>query len=116
MGRSAILPVALAALKQAADLVNAVSTLPKLQTEVKPEELNYQKLYAHAAELTALLDKLDATHIRLDATEGIMVKAKGARDELLPLLAKIRTEVDALELLVDDAQWPLPKYGELLWQ
>ncbi|MDR3205142.1 MAG: glutamine synthetase III [Deltaproteobacteria bacterium] len=116
LGRSSILPVALNSLKKAADLLNAVSSLPKPTSSVKPEELNFQKLYTHVAELSSLLDKLDATHVRLDATDGVMIKAQGARDELLPLLTKIRAEVDALELLVDDAEWPLPKYGELLWQ
>ena len=28
----------------------------------------------------------------------------------------VRTGVDALELLVDDAAWPLPKYGDLLYK
>jgi glutamine synthetase len=83
---------------------------------VDPVALNYQRLYAKTAALTALLDKLDAAHVKLDATEGLLKRAEGARDVLLPLLVQIREQVDALELLVDDNAWPLPKYGELLWQ
>jgi glutamine synthetase len=116
LGWSAVLPVALATLKKAADLVKAVSGLNSPKTAVKPEEAYYQKVYAHTAELTALLEELDKKHVELDATEGIFKKAEGARDILLPLLAKIRIEVDALELAVDDNVWPFPKYGELLWQ
>ena len=32
-----------------------------------------------------------------------------------PLFDKIRAEADALELIVDDRNWPLPKYRELLF-
>ncbi len=32
-----------------------------------------------------------------------------------PYFEKIRYEVDKLELLVDDQDWPLPKYRELLF-
>jgi glutamine synthetase len=116
LGSSAILPVALATLKKAADLVKAVEGLPSPKTEVKPEINYYQKVYARTAALTQLLEELDQKHVELDAMDGILKRAEGARDQLLPLLVKIREEVDALELLVDDNVWPLPKYGELLWQ
>ncbi|MDR2367237.1 MAG: glutamine synthetase III [Deltaproteobacteria bacterium] len=113
MGRSTILPVALKALGETAKLVN----LPKpAGATVNPGEIHYNSLYVHCSKLTELLDKLDKTHVKLDALEGVMNKALGARDELIPLLLEIRTHVDALELLIDDSEWPLPKYGELLWQ
>ncbi|MDR1395089.1 MAG: glutamine synthetase III [Deltaproteobacteria bacterium] len=116
LGRSAILPPALDSLRRAALLVKAVADLPRPQAPVKPEELYYQKVYGHTARLTALLDELDESHVRLDSLSGVLIRAEGARDVLLPLLAKIRVEVDALELCLDDSLWPLPKYGELLWQ
>jgi glutamine synthetase len=116
LGRSAVLPVALATLKKAADLVKAINGLPTPQTKVKPEELFYQRVYQRTANLTQLLDELDQKHLDLDASSGVLNRAQGARDILLPLLSKIREEVDALELMVDDNIWPFPKYGELLWQ
>ncbi|MDR1085475.1 MAG: glutamine synthetase III [Deltaproteobacteria bacterium] len=116
LGRSAILPVALSALKKAADLVKAVSDLPRPSTPVKPEVLYYQNLYALSADLTVLLDELDQKHAQLDSMSGVLARAQGARDTLLPLMGRIRAAVDGLELCVDDNLWPLPKYGELLWQ
>ncbi|MDR1577970.1 MAG: glutamine synthetase III [Deltaproteobacteria bacterium] len=116
LGWSSILPVALTTLKKAADLVKAVAELPRPSAAIKPEEHFYQKAYTHVALLTSLLEELDKKHVELDATEGLLKRAEGARDILLPLLTKIRAEVDALELIVDDNLWPLPKYGELLWQ
>ena len=37
------------------------------------------------------------------------------RDEVLPAMAALRTEADALELLCAKEYWPLPTYGDLLF-
>ena len=42
-------------------------------------------------------------------------KAIAYHDEVEPKLDEIRYEIDKLELIVDDALWPLPKYRELLF-
>ena len=36
-------------------------------------------------------------------------------DTLIPLMVEVRTHADALELLVADELWPLPKYQEMLF-
>jgi glutamine synthetase len=61
------------------------------------------------------LDELDARHVDLDAMTEILPRAEAARDVLIPLMARVRTAADGLELLIDDVDWPLPKYNELLW-
>ncbi|MBR1934940.1 MAG: glutamine synthetase III [Muribaculaceae bacterium] len=42
-------------------------------------------------------------------------KAIAYHDSVLPLMAEIRSHADALELIVDDQMWTLPKYRELLF-
>lgn len=42
-------------------------------------------------------------------------KAIAYHDTVLPLMAEIRSHADALELIVDDELWTLPKYRELLF-
>ena len=42
-------------------------------------------------------------------------KALAYHDNVLPLMAQIREHADALELIVDDEMWTLPKYRELLF-
>lgn len=42
-------------------------------------------------------------------------KAIAYHDTVLPLMASIREHADALELIVDDELWTLPKYRELLF-
>ena len=42
-------------------------------------------------------------------------KAIDYHDHVAPMLDTIRRQIDKLELIVDDALWPLPKYRELLF-
>ena len=42
-------------------------------------------------------------------------KAIAYHDHILPLMAEIREHADALELIVDDELWTLPKYRELMF-
>ena len=40
---------------------------------------------------------------------------KGGTKELIAAMGDLRRTVDALEYLVDDSRWPLPKYREMLF-
>jgi len=42
-------------------------------------------------------------------------EAVAFHDRIVPYLQKVREHVDALEMIVDDDMWPLPKYRELLF-
>lgn len=42
-------------------------------------------------------------------------KAVAYHDTVAPMLEEIRDHVDKLELVIDNEQWPLPKYRELLF-
>ena len=42
-------------------------------------------------------------------------KAIAYHDTIAPMFDTIRYQIDKLELIVDDALWPLPKYRELLF-
>ena len=41
--------------------------------------------------------------------------AKTYRDKVVPAMNRLRTHADQLETMVDDAEWPLPKYREILF-
>ncbi len=90
-----------------------------------------------SADETASLNKMDYSIIRqienhsgaiLDGVEAMTEarhkanrqpdersKAIAYHDTVLPLMADIRDHADALELIVDDEMWTLPKYRELLF-
>lgn len=41
--------------------------------------------------------------------------AKTYRDKVVPAIVKLRELADGLETMVDDAEWPLPRYREMLF-
>jgi len=47
--------------------------------------------------------------------ESERAKAIAFHDKVVPFLDSVREHVDALEMIVDDEMWPLPKYRELLF-
>ena len=59
-----------------------------------------------------LANKTTVSTSRLDDEHD---KAIAYHDKVEPKLDSIRYEIDKLELIVDDALWPLPKYRELLF-
>ena len=115
IGRSVILPTVMKALKEAAALTSATQAVLD-KNEDSPEASFYQTVRGHVLGLMAALDALDECHEQLDAMTGTFERAVAARDKLLPLMAECRAHADVLEGVIDDAEWPLPKYNELLWQ
>ncbi|NLE42713.1 MAG: glutamine synthetase type III [Lentisphaerae bacterium] len=75
------------------------------------------KLKAGTAGLRRLADQVGAGIDRLDAASDALRKAIAAHNpkKTLAAMTGLRDVVDALELLVDDACWPLPKYREMLF-
>ena len=115
MARGTVLPVALRAQAAAADVTLKTKALAG---EAHEEEAVFVTLRTHTKGLTAAiaalhtaLDKLHGT----DGTKGALKSAHAARDKVLPAMLRCREHCDALEQLVDKADWPLPSYAELLW-
>jgi len=67
-------------------------------------------LKALAMKLGAGLDDL---HVKCEKLDRAL--SHGTSADLLREMASLRRTVDALERLVDDSRWPLPKYREMLF-
>ncbi len=105
LGRTSILPAAMAWFKEAG-IVNHTG----------PGSSYYNNLQGH---LSSLIESLDALEDRFSKSAGVEdthKKAAFLQGEVLPALALCRKHADALEEIVDDGLWPLPKYTELLWE
>ena len=112
MLRSRVLPEAARAQKEAAALVSATR---ETVGEADAEREAFEMLRRHVVALRTATDDLekvldDASHAGDD-----MIAARKARDMVIPAMRNCRAEADALERMVDDAHWSLPKYQELLW-
>jgi glutamine synthetase len=49
------------------------------------------------------------------AEGGVLGEAKYLKDKVLPAMLAVRAAADALEGIVADDLWPLPKYSEMLF-
>jgi len=106
-----ILPAALRYQKQVADAVNAAAAAgmdPPAQRELLAEVTGGAEALRSAA---AELDRVAGA----EAAGDLLARAAHMRAALLPAMAELRRVADRLELLVDDALWPLPTYREMLF-
>ena len=69
----------------------------------------------HTSEARALSVAMEEECDRFNALDCQREKAIKFHDVIVPYLESIRKHVDALEMIVDDDMWPLPKYRELLF-
>ena len=71
---------------------------------------------SYLADASAALDQLKPLMDRVDAIQDIKEMAHAYHDAVVPAMAALRHPVDELELLVDKDLWPVPTYGDLLFE
>ena len=69
----------------------------------------------HTSEARALAIEMEKICDEVIEDDCERSKAIGLHDRVIPYMDRIREHVDALEMIVDDDMWPLPKYRELLF-
>ena len=115
MGRTIILPVALSWQKNLADTIKALREAG-FEDDTESHAALLKKVNRHVRDFRVALDRLDVELPRcFEIKSSAIRKAQCCRDLLVPVMAACRAEGDALEKLVDDGRWPIPKYRELLW-
>lgn len=114
MLRTSVLPQCIEAQANAADVV--LKTRAVLgEKGADAEEAYFNTLRDHIVALQQAAVELEAAIAKTHKTPGPLEEAKAARDCILTAMHKCREHADALEGIVDDTLWVLPKYAELLW-
>ncbi|MBR0112022.1 MAG: glutamine synthetase III [Bacteroidales bacterium] len=101
-----------------------LSNVEKMRSVFPPEKASALSgrnllLIEEIAERTAEIEKqveelVEARKVANRIAEA-RERAVAYHDTVAPMLESIRHQIDKLELIVDDACWPLPKYRELLF-
>ncbi|MBO6073909.1 MAG: glutamine synthetase III [Paludibacteraceae bacterium] len=81
-------------------------------------EMDYsiiKQIEHHSGEIFAGVERMTEARHKANRQPDERSKAIAYHDTVLPLMAEIREHADALELIVDDEMWTLPKYRELLF-
>ncbi len=74
------------------------------------------KVTALLAQANSAKDTLETVVAETNAIEDACVMANAFHDKVVPAMAALRAPVDALELLVDKDYWPVPTYGDLMFE
>ena len=128
IAQSIILPAALAYQQQVAvTLVQTRKALGAAQVpaacgltcsvpDFGPQEKLLLTIVENVNGLKNAIDALEAIHHGVHELEGeLSDEAAYYKDQVIPAMNTVRGFADELESLVDDNQWPLPKYREMLF-
>ncbi len=74
-----------------------------------------EEISEHINKVQALSFEMTEARKKANALTDNRAKAIAYCEEVKPYFDEIRYHVDKLELLVDDSEWELPKYRELLF-
>ena len=109
-----IIPAVIKYTKHLADSINAVVAAGVLEVDVQTELLK---------ETSGLLrETRDALKKLKDVAEEAAKLPEGKesaffyRQQVMPAMENLRKPVDELEMLVDKEMWPMPSYGDLLFE
>ena len=98
----------------AGSLGSVQAACPEADTSVQREMLiEISKLLKEAKEArVALKEAVEKTTAAADAKE----QAHLSRNLIVPAMAALRKPIDQLEVIVDKHYWPMPSYGDLLFE
>ena len=113
MASKQFLPAFIKYTKTLADTVNAVKAAG-VDASVQTETL--KEVSALMAETKVALDTLVKTTAEAAAKEEGEVQATYYHTEVVPAMDALRTPVDKLEMIVDKEAWPMPSYGDLIFE
>ena len=113
IARTMILP---AAQRTQLAVAQSVAAAKACGIEVKVQEKRLRELSARIEAFVLGIEELLAQFEHAESHGGSPQEhARTYRDKVVPAMAKLREVADGLETMVDDAEWPLPKYREILF-
>jgi glutamine synthetase len=86
----------------------------ELETLAHDEIRTLREIIDHVNVIRSASEEMTQIRHRLNRNPDIIARAAGYETEVRAKMSEIREHIDALEMIVDDDLWPLPKYRELL--
>jgi len=109
-----IIPAVIKYIRGLADTINSVEAAGVKATSVERELL--EKSSSLLAETSGALKKLiDADEYATSMPEGEK-QARYYYEKVVPAMAALRRPVDELERMVDKKDWPMPSYGDMMFE
>ena len=113
MAGKQIIPAVIKYTKMLADTVNTVKAAgadAAMQTEL------LKTVSEKLAAMQAALSELKKAEAEASAMEDVKAQAFFYKDTVKTIMEKLRKPADELEMIVDKDIWPIPTYGELMFE
>jgi glutamine synthetase len=114
LGVNHIIPTAIAYQNKLITNVKGLKELG-LDSEAKPVIETIKEISKHTSTILKEIDSMTEARKKANNMSDTRSKAISYCDDVKSKFETIRYAVDKLELIVDDEDWPLPKYRELLF-
>ncbi len=109
-----IIPAVVRYTTMVADSIHSVGSIEGMDVSVQTDIL--RKCTQHLKKVNEALSHLSEVTDTAAAMEEGRDRAVYYKDKVIPAMAQLRTPVDALEILVDKKVWPMPSYGDLIFE
>ncbi len=105
-------------MKYVKDLTQMALSKKELGMEIpcEPEKNLIHKLSTLSARLYENTNELENKLLEAKSYTDMQAQANYFRDVIIPVMQKVRTVADELEVLTASEYWPFPTYGELLFK
>jgi glutamine synthetase len=113
MAKKQIIP---AAVEYATFLAESISSFKAASVEASVQQDLLKKLGALLASSYRNLTKLEAAVMKAKEVADCVKKAATYRDEVIAAMQSLRSDIDAIEMLVPTDMWPMPTYADLLFK
>ena len=114
MATKQIIPAVIKYTTVLADSINQVKAVGPIDVSVQTDLL--RKASKLLKEVNSAMNKLSKLADQLEAHPEGRDRAVFCREKLVPAMEKLREPVDELEMLVDKEMWPMPSYGDLVFE
>ncbi len=109
-----VIPAVVKYIKSVADSINAIKEVGVDEVSAQTELLlESNKLLKETQEALKVLRDVDDKAIAMPEGEQ---QARYYHDIVMPAMESLRAPVDKLEMIVDKEIWPMPSYGDLLFE
>ena len=112
MARTMYLPAISA---YAGDLATSVATRAEIGVDAAADKATVKALSEGSAAILAATDELEAANAKARELDDVAAEDNAYRDEVLPLMDKLRAAVDAMETVTSKDYWPVPSYNDMLF-
>ncbi|MDY4015719.1 MAG: glutamine synthetase type III, partial [Parafannyhessea umbonata] len=112
MARTMYLPAISA---YAGDLATSVATRAEIGVDAAADKATVKALSEGSSAILAATDELEAANAKARELDDVAAEDNAYRDEVLPLMDKLRAAVDAMETVTSKDYWPVPSYNDMLF-